>query len=271
MTQQRTVCYTLDLEHDYAGVAPLEAYETLTRHPELERLSTVIRQYGLKLTVFATGRVLEQCRDAIDFFVKLGAEIELHGYNHSMLSPDFVLEVERGMSAYQALFHHKPLGYRSPGGITSPLLIDALEKSGIKYDSSIFPSFRWGVYSNLRHSPKPHHCPGSTLLELPIGVVPGIRLPIATSYMRLFGWSTYRVLFRLFGTPSPLVYLFHLVDLIPVGMRRWLAPVLRTAYARGEGKGLDVFETSVKFLDAAGYTPWYMSDLYRACARVVGH
>ena len=263
MSQSRFVCYTLDLEHDYAGVAPVETYETLTRLSELERLSTIVRRHGLKLTAFATGRFLEQQRDAVLFFQELGAEVELHGYNHPMHKPDFVAEAEWGVAAYRTFFGKTPLGYRSPGGITSPLLFETLVKVGIHYDSSIVPSFRWGVYSNLNGPTAPHLCPGFPLMELPIGVVPRIRLPVATSYIRLLGWPTYRMLFRLFGTPSPLVYLFHLVDLVPVPMRKRLTPLLRGAYARAEGKGLDVFEASVRFFETAGYMPIHMSDLYR--------
>jgi hypothetical protein len=183
-----------------------------------------------------------------------------------MRDPDFVAEVECGVVAYEGLFGRTPLGYRSPGGVTSPLLFETLVRAGIKYDSSIVPSFRWGVYSNLGRSTGPHLYPGLPLMELPIAVVPGVRLPVATSYMRLLGWPAYRLLFRLFGTPSPLVYLFHLVDLVPASMRRRLSPFLRGAYARGEGKGLDLFEDSVRFFEASGYVPAYMSELYRDSA-----
>jgi hypothetical protein len=260
--QNRAVCYTLDLEQDYAGVAPVETYETLTDREALERLAAIVRKHGLNLTVFATGRVLEHQRDAVRFFEQLGAEIELHGYGHSMSNPDFVAEVECGVAAYDGFFGKTPLGYRSPGGVTSPLLFETLVKAGIKYDSSLVPSFRWGVYSNLKGSTKLYTHPDSSLVELPIGVVPGVRLPVATSYIRLLGWPTYRLLFRLFGTPVPLIYLFHLVDLTPVPMRKRLSPFLRNAYARGEGKGLDLFEASVEFFKARGYAPAYMSDLY---------
>lgn len=266
MTEQRIVCYTLDLEHDYAGVAPCEAYETLSNRGALERLSRVVRQHELKLTVFATGRVLERQQAAVEFFLRLGAEIELHGYEHSMQNPDFAREVDLGIAAYYDFFQRAPLGYRSPGGMTSPLLFETLGEAGIKYDSSLVPSYRWGVYNNLNGCARPHLVSGFPLLELPMGVVPGIRVPIATSYMRLLGWSTFRALFRLSHIPSPLVYLFHLVDMIAVPMRRSLSPFLRCAYARGDGSGLHVFERSVRFFEAEGYKPSYMSDLYHGCA-----
>ena len=90
VNQHGTVCYTLDLEHDYAGVAPAETYETLANRQALDRLAAIVRRHHLKLTVFATGLVLEQHRDSVRTFEEMGAEIELHGYSHSMRDPDFV-------------------------------------------------------------------------------------------------------------------------------------------------------------------------------------
>ena len=144
----------------------------------------------------------------------------------------------------------------------SPALLEALAKAGIKYDSSLMPSFRWGMYSNLRSQLRPYFYRSVPLLEFPLGVIPKIRLLVAASYIRLLGLPTYRFLFDLFGKPSPLVYLFHLVDLIPVPMRKRLPPLLRCAYARGEGKGLEVFEPSVRYFAATGYRSEYMSNLY---------
>jgi len=269
MSEEKIICYTLDLEHDYAGVAPVETYETLSQHALLNRFADIVRRYGLKFTVFATGKALERKRDGVEFFRWLGAEIELHGYDHVMYGPHFVLEVERGVSAYRKYFGKDPLGYRSPGGVMSPLLLEALAKAGIKYDSSLVPSFRWGVYNNLRSQLEPYLHRSVPLLELPIAVIPRVRLPVAASYIRLLGLSTYKALFSLCGKPSPLVYLVHLVDLIPVQMRKRLSPFLRCAYARGEGKGMEVFETSVRYFEAAGYQSEYMSALYEKYAQAL--
>jgi hypothetical protein len=266
MREERTICYTLDLEHDYAGVAPTETYDTFSRCASLNRLADIVQRYGLKLTVFATGKVLEHKRDSVEFFRRLGAEIELHGYYHVMQEPDFTLEVQKGLNAYREYFGKDPLGYRSPGGVMSNGLLETLVEAGIKYDSSLMPSFRWGVYSNLTSQLGPYFHQGVPLLELPMGVIPKVRFPVATSYIRILGLFAYKVLFGLCGRPSPLVYLFHLVDLIPVGMRKQLTPFLRCAYVRGDGKGLEIFEASVKYFEAAGYRSEYMSDLYEKYA-----
>jgi len=268
MTEQKLICYTLDLEHDYAGLSLSEEYEAFSHAGIRDRLSDIVRRYGLKLTVFATGKVLNQKKETVDFFQGLGAEIELHGYNHIMYRPDLVLELQKGAEAYRKYFGKNPLGYRSPGGVISPVLLQSLVAEGIRYDSSLIPSFRWGMYKNLKSPLRPFHDSEASILELPIGVVPRIRIPIATSYIRLFGLSTFKLLFTLFGTTSPVIYLFHLVDLVPTQMRKQLSPFWRWVYAKGKKKGLEVFEGSVKHFNNQGFKPEFMSELYKMYSRV---
>lgn len=261
MTERKIICYTLDLEHDYAGLAPYEEYEAFSHVGIREGLSDILSRYGLKVTVFATGKVLTEHKETVEFFRGLGAEIELHGHDHIIYQPDLANELRSGAEAYRRYFGREPQGYRSPGGVISPDLLESLAAEGIRYDSSIIPSYRWGLYKNLNSPPYPTRDPRTSILELPIGVVPRVRAPIAASYIRLLGLGTYRLLFRLFGMTSPVVYLFHLVDLVPTSMRRQLSPFWRGIYAKGEKKGLDVFAKSVKYFCDRGFEPEFMSGL----------
>ena len=263
MTEQKFICYTLDLEHDYVGLSPSEEYEAFSCTGALDRLSDIVLRFELKLTVFATGKVLDQKKETVDFFQGLGAEIELHGYNHIIHKPDLVLELQKGVDVNRKYSGKNPLGYRSPGGIISPVLLQSLAAEGIRYDSSLIPSFRWGMYKNLKSPVHPFRDSEAPILELPISVVPRIRIPIATSYIRLFGLSTYKLLFTLFGTTSPVIYLFHLVDLVPTQTRKLLPPFWRGIYAKGKRKGFEVFEGSVKYFNNLGFKPKFMSHLYK--------
>ena len=262
MVTQKEIYYTLDLEHDYAGVAPEETYETFSNAGLLERFASVVRLHDLKLTVFATGKVLERQGHIVEFFRELGSEIELHGYDHVMYGPDFGREIQHGAAAYRRYFGGNPRGYRSPGGVTSPEMLDILAGEGIQYDSSLIPSFRWGTYSNLRKPQQPFVLGKSNLVELPISVIPGVRLPIAASYIRLLGLPLYKLLFSLFGRPTQVVYLFHLVDLIPTAMRDRLSTPLRVAYGKGEATAMDSFAETARYFDSAGYVPRHMSTLH---------
>jgi len=263
MTEQKIISYTLDLEHDYAGIAPSETYESFIQTEALNKFADIARRYELKITVFATGKVIEQKKDIIEFFKKLDAEIELHGYHHIMYHPDLALEAQKGAEAYRKYFGKNPKGYRSPGGVISPVLLKALAAEGIHYDSSLIPSFRWGVYKNLKSPTLPFRDPETSILEMPVAVVPKIRIPVAASYIRLLGLSVYKRMFALFGTTSPLIYLFHLVDLVETKMRRQLSPFWRCIYAKGQKKGLEVFEDSVRHFKYLGYKSEFMGTLYK--------
>ncbi len=262
MTEHKIISYTLDLEHDYAGIAPSETYESFFQTGLLNKFADIVRRFGLKITVFATGKVLDQRTEIVEFFRKLDAEIELHGYHHIMYHPDLTFEVEKGVEAYRKYFGRNPMGYRSPGGVLSPVLLRALAAEGIHYDSSLIPSFRWGVYKNLKSPTQPFQDPETSILEMPVAIVPKIRIPVAASYIRLLGLSTYKRLFGLFGTTSPLIYLFHLVDLIETQRRKQLSPFWRFIYAKGKKKGLEVFEASVKYFKNLGYKSESMGSLY---------
>ncbi len=263
MTEGKLICYTLDLEHDYAGLAPSEEYEAFSHAGIREKLPEIVRSYGLKLTVFATGKVLAEQKETVEFFRGLGAEIELHGHDHIMYQPDLAGELQKGAEVYRNCFGRDPFGYRSPGGVISPLLLKSLAGEGIRYDSSIIPSYRRGMYKNLKSPLHPYRDPDASILELPISVVPRVRIPVATSYIRLFGLSPFKSLCALFGTPSPVIYLFHLVDLVPTQMRKKLSPFWRGIYAKGRKKGLEVFAKSVRFFHDHGFQPEYMSELYK--------
>ncbi|MDH4220872.1 MAG: polysaccharide deacetylase family protein [Candidatus Aminicenantes bacterium] len=270
MPEQKLICYTVDLEHDYAGLSSSDKYEAFSHREDLDRLADIVRRFELKLTVFATGKVLTQRKETVKFFQDLGAEIELHGYHHIMYQPDVALEIKKGMEAYRKYFGKNPMGYRSPGGVISPILLKTLASEGIQYDSSLVPSFRWRVYKNLKSPIQPFYHPEAPIFELPIGVVPKIRLPIAASYIRLLGLSTYKLLFGLFGTHSPLVYLFHLVDLIPTEMLKRLSLFWRCVYTKGQKKGVEVFEASVRYFKNMGYKPEFMSNLHKRYSQMPG-
>ncbi len=96
MQSDRVIVYTLDLECDYAGIAPHEAYEALHRQGEIKHFIGIIRRYNIKLTVFATGKALESNWENLSFLREIGAEIELHGYDHHIFNADVKLEIENG-------------------------------------------------------------------------------------------------------------------------------------------------------------------------------
>jgi hypothetical protein len=52
----KSICFTLDVEPDYGGLLNSDVYYGMKG---LNKLSTVVNKYGLKITAFATGKTLE--------------------------------------------------------------------------------------------------------------------------------------------------------------------------------------------------------------------
>jgi hypothetical protein len=142
--------------------------------------------------------------------------------NHSHTHPYELARLERAQIDDEVARAHRvitdvagvaPVGFRAPGYDISPRLLDALMAHGYRYDSSVLPSWPYyfakaGVMAAmalvgrrsrsvlgdpraLLASPMPYR-PGrspfwrgqSTLVELPISVSPGLRLPaIGTSLL----------------------------------------------------------------------------------------
>ncbi len=126
-------------------------------------------------------------------------------------------------------------GFRAPGYNLSPALIEAVAGSGATYSSSRFPSppyflAKWSVMlsSALRGRPSgsirgeitapfrsrhPYHHEGG-LLELPMSVIPRLRLPAIGTFFTLYGARGPALLLPLLRREPWLNIEFHGVDLL---------------------------------------------------------
>ena len=107
----------------------------------------------------------------------------------------------------------RPMGYRAPQGLITKEEAIFLADMGIKFDSSIFPTFFPGRFNRLNFPLTPFVIEQSSILELPFAVIPRIRLPIGLSYMQLMGLTSFIFLFAIFGMPKIMIYGFHSYEL----------------------------------------------------------
>ena len=256
---------TLDMEPDHCDLVEGNHYESFDG---VERLLDVIREEGLPLTVFATGKVLDERPDIVRRFVEAGAEIELHGYSHKRTEGG-TEAIERGLEAYCSTFGRSPRGYRAPLGMTTAAEIDFLSREGFLFDSSLFPSIFPGRFCNVSSSTEPFIHPGTRLLEIPISVLPVVRFPVSLSYIQLASRPVFRLLSRLVGMPDTLVVDFHLHDVFPSSVFWELTLKWKLIYSRfflrSRARGLGDFRGLVALLKSRGYGFGKMSDLYDAC------
>jgi hypothetical protein len=260
---EKTICLSIDVEPDFGNLLTKDQYYGKNH---LSTLKRIVEEYDLKITAFITGKTLEDNPDIIDSLKSMRAEIEQHSYLHLTSRDSKIKDITQGIETHKRLLGTLPTGYRAPKGIINKQELLYLEKCGIKFDSSIFPTIFPGRYNRLGFPTEPFSVEGSKIVEMPFATVPKMRIPISLSYMQLLGLKMYQYLFRIFGLPNLIVYDFHTFELGITPSYRELTFVPRFGYYRAQRNYKDpsvVFEEFVKYILAKGYRSKYMIDVYR--------
>ena len=184
-----------------------------------------------------------------------GAEFGSHSLSHDLDRQESEQEIRGGIQTFKNYFGYTPEGYRSPRGRLKKGMITMLEEEGIRYDSSLIPSVRPGVYWNGNRPLTPFRWKDSKIIEIPMGVLPVIRLQFALSYIKIFSPISYRILNNFFGLPDPLVILFHPMDLVfhPVAFEN-MNLSWKMAYSVNRGNSFSYFYWMIDWLDKQGYS-----------------
>lgn len=200
----------------------------------LERLDRWAEKHSLPLTLFAVGRDLERpaAASALRTLSEDGHEIGNHSLDHfydlTRQPKSVMVEQVRGcIERVEAAVGRAPIGFRAPGYVTTHTLYEVLSEAGVEYSSSVFPcpwyyapklaaiglkAARGKPSASLVDDPrvllapsapyrvgKPYYRKGPGVLELPIGVTRGLRLPFIGTSLMLAGpkgaaWLTRRML-----------------------------------------------------------------------------
>ena len=216
----------------------------------VERFLDIFRKNSIKATFFVIGSdalVPEHAR-IIKQIAKEGHEIANHSMSHplnfSSLGEEIIIEeIKKCHEILERLSGKKVKGFRGPTFSIDERILKILEGLGYIYDSSVLPSFIAPLVLNCAHSLlgsrlrnisasnmrfantplclyRPHvknmaKRGDSKLHELPISVVPGLRLPMHSTYVFIFGrwlfdWGKRELQKRQLA----LNYLFHGIDLL---------------------------------------------------------
>ena len=210
----------------------------------------------------------------------LNVEFELHSYSHPKPKESHIeSEIKKGKEAYINFMGKPPLGYRSPLGAISETDYQLLTSHNFKFDSSIFPSLRPGVYNNLRKPTVPYLPGNHKIVEFPLAVCSRIiRIPMSLSYINLLGWPYWHIL-KTFELPDLIILGFHLHDLFRLDSSsklslRSFSPVyksiFRKIYLQQAGEGLKLFGNLISLLRNRGYTFATLADVYNVIAEENG-
>jgi len=250
---------TLDLENDWYLDEP--GYDHLT-FEYIDEFIALVDRLSVPLSVFVVGETLEAYPEAIDrLATELDAEFHLHAYDHERGEGDFRTDLGRGKEAFRNHFGRDPVGYREPYGAIAPEQFPILAEEGFAFDSSVFPSYRPGVYNNLDSPLEPHPLDGAGgLLEVPVGVFRGARVPFSQNYLKLLGRPLVESV-SIAPLPRTLVYNVHLQDLFRTASLGELPPVKRRILNRNLDRSPDILEDTVERLRSRGYEPTSLTDI----------
>jgi len=275
LESRKIACFTLDVEQDYGDLLDEPSYEGLEHVPELVDL---LRERDVPLTCFVQGSLFETHPVRIKELMTIDTEFEVHSYSH--LQPEkteFESEVTKSKKAYQEFFTKAPLGYRAPRGyFNSKTDYKILVSHGFKFDSSIFPSLRPGVFNNLRKPTKPYFVNDSEILEFPITVLSStIRIPISLSYIKLLG-KPYFYSLKTFTLPNLIIFLLHLHDVFELSSSYKLPlerysfmyrRIFERIYHAGKANGLYVLDDFIKILQKRNYVFLKLIDIHNLIAK----
>ena len=221
----RNILLTVDLEE---FVTPAEVGMDIKKD-ELFNISIegfnnlikILSKYpDIKVTFFTTLEFAEKSKSKLKELLNSGHEIALHGLYHKtsllkMDKKDVKKELLLAKNKLEKMFNIKVKGFRSPQmkGIDLKLL----KEIGIKYDSSLHPTYVPGKYNNFFKKRERFF---DNIWEVPVSVVPIIRAPFSWVWFRNFGLNYAKICTRLVFIDKDYVNLyFHPWDFVDINKK----------------------------------------------------
>jgi len=205
------VAVTFDVESDFALGKTFNNIKD-----SLPLAIDVLKKEKIKSTFFVTGKAMEKFGDKIKEICK-GHEIASHGYTHTRFDKLKTEKIKNNIEKTKRVFWDSgldPIGFRAPKLCLNKRVVKVISKY-YEYDSSVSPSFLPFRYFNFFEKRVPHN--RSDIVEIPIGTINIIRLPMTSSWMFLFEKNYFNFL-NTFGLPETSVFMFHSFDFVNYSM-----------------------------------------------------
>ena len=188
----------------------------------------LFHRHGITATFFVLGEVAEREPDLVREIAGRGHEVACHGLHHvdaDLLGPErFRDELASGKKTLETLSRQPVIGYRAPNLLVRDWMIPPLRDQGFRYDASVCTarSLLGKDYGHQHVAVNPYRFgkgfsqpdPEGDLVEIPIPVFPGIRLPAATGIMtRVLGKAWTLAALRSALRTGDAQYYFHPYEL----------------------------------------------------------
>lgn len=182
-------------------------------------------------TFFVVSQITEHHPELLVRIVDAGHEIGSHTHRHVHLSEQSKAQRHEELHTSRTLLEDvtgtSVTGFRAPSFDIAHDHFETLDSAGYAYDSSIvpcrsIPGWYGGEHSTTRPTPASEIEAGASpsIMELPVAVMPGLRLPLTGTWLRFFGvrytiWGM-KLLAHQGITPILYIHPWELVDLPPV-------------------------------------------------------
>lgn len=185
MAKSKKVLLTFDLE-EFDLIKGDGQYSISYKGAKI--LDSLLDAHGVRATFFTTAKFAQHYPKLIKSLSKKDHEIALHGYAHhhdysKMPKEDSLNYLKKGKFEIEKLTKKKIMGFRAPRIL--PPAYEILKKIGIKYDSSLHPTYVPGRYNRFLSKRLPFVEGGIRII--PISVTKNLRAPISWLWFRNLG------------------------------------------------------------------------------------
>ncbi|MDB2236976.1 MULTISPECIES: polysaccharide deacetylase family protein [Halorubrum] len=179
-------------------------------------------------TFFTVGEIADSSPSVLGRIIDAGHEVGSHTHTHQHLSElsasERCEELERSKDRLEAVTGKEIVGFRAPSFDMGLEHFRTLAEEGYEYDSSVvpcrsIPGWYGGEFETEEPSPAREIDPDAPagIAEVPVSVMPGVRLPLTGTWLRFFGVNYTILGMRLLARRgiSPVLYIhpWELVDL----------------------------------------------------------
>jgi hypothetical protein len=233
MKPKASLSLDLDNQWSYMKTHGDTGWEKFPSHFDLvvPSILDILERLNLKITFFIVGQdaALDRNRESLKLITDRGHEVGNHSFHHEPWLHLYTKEQIRKeiIEAEEQILHvtaQKPNGFRGPGFVWSPNLLEVLAENGYMYDATILPSYlsplariyyfwksnltkeekeqRKKIFGSIKDAMRPikpffwQMNSDMTLLEIPVTTMPIIKAPFHLSYLLYLSRFSISLMFR---------------------------------------------------------------------------
>jgi len=223
----------------------------------LSKLYRLLSKLKVPATFFTTATYAQRFPEIIQS-ISEHHEIALHALEHSdnyrtMEQGEAGRKLSRAKGILEEIIGKEVVGFRAPQMQAPEMKV--LKEIGIRYDSSLHPTYVPGRYSHHRETMDIHDVDG--VVRVPVSVTPRLRMAYSWFWFRVGGGWYSRMCTKATERKMDFVTIyFHPWDFVDLRKMDGLSYF----YTRNTHRSLDMLETYLEWVEGRGYRFTTMGD-----------